>query len=658
MPTKLDAVLRFTVGARELLGTCLSVEFTAAWDEWKRQESEFEVERIRRNKMSREELQQLQLPGLNYPMEPTLKIPQLDKSIRFRELGRIFCEHFSVPPDVAKQLYFQRYTISQLTGTIDQYRMAELEVVVQVAKDHVEFLEQEGLECGLWSFIGSRAQLDYLILHPPAEPSEKHDAKVAELTELASETLEVVQEHISLLQRSDVFVYKGAPTLNEDRELPDDPSSVRAWYKLYLIALHAKYVREAETLKPSIDFSVIEEKLTLRKPLSAPLTPSQRDLMSRSLANPPRDFLQDESIGGTYFVRMKLWDLFKEEERDIFRVRTWEAWKQKLPSEEAAVPDEKLEEYRKEDEDKLRFFSVELDRSSDPHASITTTTHWSSSNPGNTDRWFVVTSGELVWGHIQCVLKGAHLVEGNADEYSPGLHDNNSDQPAPALPGGTILQRSLRYRCAARNGHWKVRRVYSLGGDMGISVENTIGGHVGWIMCHEDYDPLEVVYRVSATGYSLGNDQIDRDVRHINRYDWSHDAAVSAQSMAKYLHENLHYQIRTDIPSHYYTDDNAGSFWSGYTLALDALAVDPSFTASFFRTCIPSGYSEYRSDSWAGTLFERNGDNFGAYLQQEGTEYEFGALVFSGTKHSQFPESDELIGYFYGSGLNLLCHTE
>ena len=115
---------------------------------------------------------------------------------------------------------------------------------------------------------------------------------------------------------------------------------------------------------------------------------------------------------------------------------------------------------------------------------------------------FTVHSGILLWGHLHTVFAGSidQEFQGNA-ETIPAM-----------LPGGTIMQYSLKYRSAARNGKWKVRKTFS-----NWYSPDGVGeprNHFGWIVYHEDVDPLEVVERCSrinpVSGVSLGNSHIDK----------------------------------------------------------------------------------------------------------------------------------------------------
>lgn len=106
---------------------------------------------------------------------------------------------------------------------------------------------------------------------------------------------------------------------------------------------------------------------------------------------------------------------------------------------------------------------------------------------------FTITSGKLLWGQMQTVIAGSRA-EG---------FDGNAAYVPPILPGGTIMQHVYNYRCAARNGNWKVRKAYS-----GSELEMTKPDFCfGWIIHHEDIDPLETVERCSliTSGGGISN---------------------------------------------------------------------------------------------------------------------------------------------------------
>lgn len=114
---------------------------------------------------------------------------------------------------------------------------------------------------------------------------------------------------------------------------------------------------------------------------------------------------------------------------------------------------------------------------------------------------FRLRSGILLWGQLHTVFAGSM----NRD------FQRNAEAAPSMLPGGTITQFILKYRAAARNGKWKVRKAFGIPypGNEGAPTE-----HFGWVVFHEDVDPVEVLNRCSRiTGYggiSNGNTHIDK----------------------------------------------------------------------------------------------------------------------------------------------------
>ena len=104
-----------------------------------------------------------------------------------------------------------------------------------------------------------------------------------------------------------------------------------------------------------------------------------------------------------------------------------------------------------------------------------------SDPPGPTDQSsFTVRSGVLLWGHLQTVFHGS-----NSQSF-------DSIVPPPALKGGTIVERILNYRAAARNGQWRVRKAYSNTGAEDEYAEPK--RHFGHVVHHESVDPMEVLW--------------------------------------------------------------------------------------------------------------------------------------------------------------------
>lgn len=114
---------------------------------------------------------------------------------------------------------------------------------------------------------------------------------------------------------------------------------------------------------------------------------------------------------------------------------------------------------------------------------------------------FTLRSDVLLWGQLHTVFAGS---------INRNLQKNAEAIPS-MLPGGTIMRSILKYRSAARNGKWKVRRAFGIPypGNQGPPTE-----HFGWVVFHEDFDPVEVLNRCSritaSGGISNRNTHIDK----------------------------------------------------------------------------------------------------------------------------------------------------
>lgn len=119
---------------------------------------------------------------------------------------------------------------------------------------------------------------------------------------------------------------------------------------------------------------------------------------------------------------------------------------------------------------------------------------------------FNLRSGVLLWGHLQTIFAGSR-----SEQFQ-----RNAELVPDMLPGGTIKQWVHSYRAAARKGRWMVRRAFTDDATRrscdGLDGKPT--RHLGWVVLHEDVDPLEVLTRCSSidrrTGKVHGNEQIDK----------------------------------------------------------------------------------------------------------------------------------------------------
>ncbi|KAK2754819.1 hypothetical protein FQN54_006712 [Arachnomyces sp. PD_36] len=271
---------------------------------------------------------------------------------------------------------------------------------------------------------------------------------------------------------------------------------------------------------------------------------------------------------------------------------------------------------------------------------------------------FDIRSGVLLWGQLHSIYNGSK---------SQGFLGNAEHVP-DMLEGGTIKQWPLGpFRCAAQNGAWNVRKVFGshwTSPTIGVNwmyPRASLDRHIGWIMFHEDYDPVDIIERCSRigeySGSSLGNRHIDRDVLFVNRYDWFYQRKNEDND------PDLRELIRqsTGATRKVPDDPDFPEFCDAEYLnyrgmqhfcAIDAEEFSPEFVTSYVRDC-PQGEEVER-------IFSREGDGqgtkrkFGTYVTSVWTEYEFAWLVFSGKKHSKFTEEDELIAIVYDSVYDLL----
>ena len=90
---------------------------------------------------------------------------------------------------------------------------------------------------------------------------------------------------------------------------------------------------------------------------------------------------------------------------------------------------------------------------------------------------------------------------------------NNAARIPDKLEGGTIMRRVYTHKSAARNGEWKVRRYYTAA-DLYDPAEAK--RRVGWVICHSDISPMEVVRRVRAI-FGTGPGAVSNGNRHVDK---------------------------------------------------------------------------------------------------------------------------------------------
>lgn len=121
------------------------------------------------------------------------------------------------------------------------------------------------------------------------------------------------------------------------------------------------------------------------------------------------------------------------------------------------------------------------------------------------DAKFTVKSGILSWGQILPIHYSS--IQDNLTNNAGGVPN--------LLPGGTIKQHVYTYKSAARVGDWKVRQYYSNWRATDPWDPDGEKQPAGWVVCHDDIHPLEVLKKVRAInlGYqaiSNGNGHTDK----------------------------------------------------------------------------------------------------------------------------------------------------
>jgi hypothetical protein len=120
------------------------------------------------------------------------------------------------------------------------------------------------------------------------------------------------------------------------------------------------------------------------------------------------------------------------------------------------------------------------------------------------DARFTVNSGILSWGQILPIYFSS---------TQENLTNNAGTIPS-MLPGGTIRQHVYTYKSAARVGDWKIRQYYSNWRAPDPSDPSGEKQPAGWVICHSDINPSEVLKKVRAISpgeaISYGNGHIDK----------------------------------------------------------------------------------------------------------------------------------------------------
>lgn len=112
---------------------------------------------------------------------------------------------------------------------------------------------------------------------------------------------------------------------------------------------------------------------------------------------------------------------------------------------------------------------------------------------------FECTSGEIIYGHVQCLIEGVKATSRDVPRTIPH-----------ARTGGTIIQNDFQYRAAARKGTWKVAKVQKVSNNRDVA----------FVLYHSDENPQQWVRRAAAVSINHNRPGPDPDVVYVNRYDW------------------------------------------------------------------------------------------------------------------------------------------
>ncbi|KAI8869322.1 hypothetical protein GQ42DRAFT_179373 [Ramicandelaber brevisporus] len=204
---------------------------------------------------------------------------------------------------------------------------------------------------------------------------------------------------------------------------------------------------------------------------------------------------------------------------------------------------------------------------------------------------FQVECGEIVWGQLQSVMHGYHA-EGHDISRSP---DENWE-------GGTVVTHGFKFKCAARNGEWQVKKIMATP-KRGNGAEDS----AGFIFLHSDIDAEKVLDDAMKVNFQNRLEQ--SDIVFVNRYDWN------------YYHS---LPVPKNLP-------NLG----------DDKVMDDDMTTH--RIMFYDKVNVFK-------------EGHGVHIPASG-EYIYGRLMFSGKKHETFEQSDELVAFVFENDRMLTdCH--
>ncbi|KAJ3264484.1 hypothetical protein HK104_006465 [Borealophlyctis nickersoniae] len=230
---------------------------------------------------------------------------------------------------------------------------------------------------------------------------------------------------------------------------------------------------------------------------------------------------------------------------------------------------------------------------------------------------FSITSGEILWGQYSTILEGA---DNTTRDGMAG--------PKELLSGGTIRQSVYSYRTAARKGTWHVKRIYLNSGTTGSY-------QAGFICHHESVSATDLVRRAAAIGISNGNNHPDREIVYVNRYDWGCHHRPGAELVSDKLGVD---------------DEEAADLATWHCMLVDA-RIAPSLEQAM-RNARTRELLKDNCVEFAVTGEENVAAGVSLWLQD--VEYELAWMCFSGQKHGDFADDDELVGFIYDPAYSAL----